>query len=508
MVLLQNELGGIPMTGVPYKGNAPGLQDVIAGHVSVMFSDLLSALPHIRSGKLVALGVSTRQRVPAASEMQTLQEAGVPGYDASAWQMIVAPAKTPPEIVDQLNAELNAIVREPSTSRDINGRGHIAIVTPPVAELQRYVASEIVRWGKVVGGGRREGRRNRVIRPALDNGDTDANGRVLWHLPRCSPRIPAAAQDCPTKPVTIVIPFAAGGAGDILARMLSPRLEKTFGRPFVVENRPGAGGVIGAVYAAKAAPDGYTIMIAPSPTMAVNVTLYKKLPYDPATDFVPLAMAAQTPFVLVVNPSLPVKSVADLIKYVKEQKGKVSYATAGAGVPHHLFAELLKSMTGIEMSPVPYKGSAPAITDVMAGHIPLMFVDLGPSLSLIQAGKVRAVGVSTATRLPTLPDVPPINDTVKGFDVASWQMVVAPAKTPRPIVDRLHAELKSQFASPEMSARGRQDRHAADGDDNGARPAGVREIRDRALGQGGASGRDCRDAVGDSRRPHEWDCRR
>jgi tripartite-type tricarboxylate transporter receptor subunit TctC len=264
---------------------------------------------------------------------------------------------------------------------------------------------------------------------------------------------PAAAQDFPTKPVTIVIPFAAGGAGDILGRMLSPRLEKTFGRPFVVENKPGAGGVIGAVATARAEPDGHTIMIAPSPTMAVNVTLYKKLPYDPVNDFVPLAMAAQTPFVLVVNSSLPVKSVADLIKWVKAQKGKVSYATAGAGVPHHLFAELLKSMTGIEMSPVPYKGSVPAITDVVAGHVPLMFVDLGPGLSSIQGGKVRAIGVSTATRLPVLPDVPPINDTVKGFDVASWQMAVAPAKTPRPIVERLHAELKKQLATPEVAAQ-------------------------------------------------------
>jgi tripartite-type tricarboxylate transporter receptor subunit TctC len=264
---------------------------------------------------------------------------------------------------------------------------------------------------------------------------------------------PAAAQEFPTRPVTIIIPFAAGGAGDILARILSPRLEKTFGRPFVVENKPGAGGVIGAVTTARAEPDGHTIMIAPSPTMAVNVTLFKKLPYDPVTDFVPLAMAAQTPFVLVVNPALPIKSVADLIKWVKEQKGKVSYATAGPGVPHHLFAELLKSMTGIEMSPVPYKGSVPAVTDVVAGHVPLMFVDLGPALSIIKEGRVRPIGVSTATRIPALPDVPPINDTVKGFDVASWQMAVAPAKTPRPIVDRLHAALKKELATPEVSGQ-------------------------------------------------------
>jgi tripartite-type tricarboxylate transporter receptor subunit TctC len=232
--------------------------------------------------------------------------------------------------------------------------------------------------------------------------------------------------------------------------MIGPHMEKRLGRPFVVEDKPGAGGVIGAVAFKKATPDGHTIMIAPSPTMAVNVTLYKKLPYDPVTDFIPLALAAGTPFILVVNPSLPVRSVADLIKYVKERPGKISYATAGAGVPHHLFAELLKSKTGIDMSPVAYKGGVPAITDVIAGHIPLMFVDPGPGLGLIRAGKVRAVGVSTAKRLESLPDVPPINDTVPDFDVASWQMVVAPAKTPRPIVDRLHAELKSVIASPEV----------------------------------------------------------
>jgi tripartite-type tricarboxylate transporter receptor subunit TctC len=260
----------------------------------------------------------------------------------------------------------------------------------------------------------------------------------------------ASAQDYPNRQVTVIVPFAAGGAGDILGRMLGAQLEQKWKHPFIVDNRPGAGGVTGAVAAAKAAPDGYTLLIAPSPTMAVNVTLYKALPYDPVTDFVPLAMAAQTPFVLVVNPSLPIKTVAELIQYVKERPGKLSYATAGAGVPHHLFAELLKSMTGIDMSPVAYKGSAPAANDVVAGHVPLMFVDLGPALGLIRAGKLRAVGVSTATRLAVLPDVPPINDTVKGFDVASWQMIVAPAKTPQPIVDKLHTEFKGLLATDDI----------------------------------------------------------
>ncbi len=261
---------------------------------------------------------------------------------------------------------------------------------------------------------------------------------------------PAHAEDYPTHPVTMVVPFTPGGAGDILARMLGPRLEQRWGKSLIVENKPGAGSVIGAVAAQKAAPDGYTLMIAPSGTLATNVTLYKALPYHPLTDFVPLALAAQTPFVLVVNQQLPVHTVADLIKLAKEKPGSLSYASAGPGVPHHLLAELLKSMTGIEMTYVPYKGSLPALNDVIAGHVPLMFVDLGPALPLIQAGKVRAVAVSTAARIPMLPDVPPVGDTVPGFGAASWQMIVAPAKTPQAIVEKLHGDFKSVLDMPEV----------------------------------------------------------
>jgi tripartite-type tricarboxylate transporter receptor subunit TctC len=261
---------------------------------------------------------------------------------------------------------------------------------------------------------------------------------------------PVRAQDFPSRPVTMIVPFTPGGAGDILSRLLGPRLEQKWGKPLIVENKPGAGGVIGAVAEQKAAPDGYTLMIAPSATLAINVTLYKSLPYDPPTDFIPLALAAQTPFVLVVNPELPVHTVADLIKLAKEKPKQLSYASAGPGVPHHLFAELLKNMTGIEMTHVPYKGSLPALNDVVAGHVPLMFVDLGPALGMIKAGKVRAIGVSTVARLSTLPDVPPVGDTVPGFGAASWQMIVAPAKTPRPIVDKLHADIEGALTTPEL----------------------------------------------------------
>jgi tripartite-type tricarboxylate transporter receptor subunit TctC len=261
--------------------------------------------------------------------------------------------------------------------------------------------------------------------------------------------VPAAADNYPDKPVTMVVPFAAGGAGDILARLAGSRLEPKWGKPLVIENKTGAGGIVGAKYTASVEPDGYTLMIAPSATMAVNVSLFKNPGYDPVADFVPIALAAKTPFVLVVNPEVPAKNVAEFIKWAKEQGGKLSYATAGPGVPHHLFAELFKSMTGIEMSPVAYRGSLPALNDVVAGHVKAMFVDLGPSLGLIQGGKVRAIGISTKQRFASLPDVPPIDDTVKGFDAASWQMVVAPAKTPEAIVKKLHDDFAAVLSTKE-----------------------------------------------------------
>lgn len=260
----------------------------------------------------------------------------------------------------------------------------------------------------------------------------------------------AVAQDFPKRAVTIVVPFAAGGGGDILARMAVQRLEPKWGVPVVVENKPGAGGNIGAAAVARASPDGYTLLLAGSPQFAVNVTLFKTLPYDPVKDFVPLAMAAATPFVLVVNPSVPANNLIEFIAYAKAQPQPLSYATAGFGVPHHLYMELLKSMTGINMTPVPYRGSAPALSDVVAGHVPVMFVDLGPGLGQMQAGGVRVLGSSMAKRLDALPDAKPVNDTLPGFDVASWQMYAAPSGTPRDVVAKLNADLRAVLELPEM----------------------------------------------------------
>jgi len=261
---------------------------------------------------------------------------------------------------------------------------------------------------------------------------------------------PVHGEDYPARPVTIVVPFTPAGGTDILARLFGQRLEQRLGRSFVIENRPGAGMQIGVTAVAKSAPDGYTLLVAPSSAMAVNVTLYKKLPYDPAKDLAPIALLAHTPFVLVVNPSLPVKSVADLVALAKAKPGELSFGSGGVGASHHLFGELLKIMASIEMSHVPYKGSVPALNDVVAGHIPLMFSDLPPSLPLIEAGKLRALGVTTAKRLTVAPDIPPIAETIPGYDIAAWQMMSTRAGTPTPIVERLAAEMKSILAEDDI----------------------------------------------------------
>jgi tripartite-type tricarboxylate transporter receptor subunit TctC len=234
-----------------------------------------------------------------------------------------------------------------------------------------------------------------------------------------------------------------------LARLVGQRLEARLGKPVLIENKPGAGTVIGATAVTKSAPDGYTLLMATPTPMAINVAVYKNLPYDPAVDLVPLAMVAQSPFLLIVNPSLPVHSVRELIAFAKQNPGRLSYGSGGPGAPHHLYAELLNSMAGIEMTHVPYKGSLPALNDVVAGHIQLMFCDIPPVAGMIAAGKVRALGVSTKTRVAAFPDIPTIAEAgVSDFAVAGWFMLTAPAKTPRPVIEKLHGELKSSLATP------------------------------------------------------------
>jgi len=265
---------------------------------------------------------------------------------------------------------------------------------------------------------------------------------------------PAAAETYPARPVTLVAPYAAGGGADLIARLMAQKLGERLGRAFVVENRLGAGGVIAASSVAKAAPDGYTLFMGTSTQLAIQVTLHKSLPYDPAADFVPIALLASVPFVLIVHPSLPVHSVTDLIRLAKAKPGQLSFGSSGVGGPPHLFTELLKTMTGIEMTHIPYKGTAQAMTDVVAGHVPIIFSDLAPAIPLLRDGKLRALGISSAVRFAGLPDIPPIAESgVPGFDAVAWLALVAPAGAPGEIVDKLHDEVKAIMAMPDVQQR-------------------------------------------------------
>jgi tripartite-type tricarboxylate transporter receptor subunit TctC len=261
------------------------------------------------------------------------------------------------------------------------------------------------------------------------------------------------AQNYPNRPVHLVVPNPAGGGTDAYARILAKGLEQTLGQPVIVENRPGQGTSIGGAAVSRAAPDGYTLLLATSSTLAINVSLYKKLPYDPLKDFTPISLVAAVPFVVVVHPSLQVASLEELIALAKRKPGELSYASAGVGSVHHIFAEKLKALAGIDIKHVPYRGGGPALIDVVAGHVPIMFADAGQATPYIKAGHLKALGVTVGTRLETLPDVPTLNEAgAPGYDASDWQCVVGPAGLPAPIVAKLNTAIGEVVAAPETKA--------------------------------------------------------
>ena len=263
---------------------------------------------------------------------------------------------------------------------------------------------------------------------------------------------PVQAQDYPTRPVTIIVPLAAGSGMDSLVRLYADKLQGALGKPVVVENRPGAALMLAASAVATAPADGYTLLVSTSSAMAINPILYKKVNYDHVKDFVPISFYVKSPFILVVNPELPAKTVPDLIKHLKESKSPLSYSSPGAGVAQHLSIEYMKKRFGLDITHVPYKNTPQSIQDIAAGHVQLGFAEAGASLPLIRDGKLRALAVSATTSLPSLPDVPPFAEAAKApdFEAVSWHMLFAPAATPKPIVERLHKEMKKIMADPEM----------------------------------------------------------
>ena len=252
----------------------------------------------------------------------------------------------------------------------------------------------------------------------------------------------------PSRTIKMIVPYPAGGTTDILGRLVADQLKTALGATVIVENKPGAGTTLGAEQVAKSQADGYTLLMATSTTLAINKTLYKKLPYDPVKDFAAVALIAGVPFALIINPQVPAKSLAEFVAYAKSKPG-LAYGSAGNGSPQHLGAEMLKTAAGIDIRHVPYRGSIPAMLDVIAGHIPFMVVDLQPALQQIREGKVRVLGVTTPRRVAVAPDIPTIAEGgLTGFELVAWQGVVAPAGTPRAIVDQLAGQIGKLIADP------------------------------------------------------------
>src|SRR4029453_18194732 len=258
----------------------------------------------------------------------------------------------------------------------------------------------------------------------------------------------------PNHPVKIVVPFPAGGTTDLPARATAQKLTETLGQSFVVENRAGAAGNIGAELVAKSPPDGYTMLMGTVGTHAINASLYEKMPYDHVKDFIPVVLVAGVPNVLVVTPSLPVKSVQELIAYAKANPGKLNFASSGSGTSIHLSGELFKSMTGVSMQHVPYKGSAPALADLVGGQVQLMFDNLPSSLALIKAGKLRPLAVTSLTRASALPDVPTLSESgLPGFEASSWFGLLVPAGTPKDVVTKGNGEVAKWLATTDAKEK-------------------------------------------------------
>jgi len=259
-----------------------------------------------------------------------------------------------------------------------------------------------------------------------------------------------AAETYPAKPIRFIVPAAAGGPTEIVTRLLAEKMSDSMGVPVVVEAKPGAGGNIGADAVAKAAPDGYTVLMGTIGTHAINQTLYRSLPFDPIKDFAPVTQVVSYPLMVVCNPKLPVRNVAELIAYAKAHPGALNRASGGSGTSMHMSGELFNEMAGISMQHIPYKGSLPALTDVMGGQADLAFDSMVVALPLVKAGKLRALAVTGPQRSPAAPDVPAIAETVPGYAMTSWIGVFAPAGTPRPIVDRLQREIAKALTDPKI----------------------------------------------------------
>jgi tripartite-type tricarboxylate transporter receptor subunit TctC len=270
---------------------------------------------------------------------------------------------------------------------------------------------------------------------------------MVWLAP------PALAQDYPARPISLIVPYTAGGGNDAMARVVADRMSAALGQQIVIENRGGAGGSIATRQVARAEPDGYTLGLGGTGTLAIDPTLYPNVGYDPRKDFAPVGLIATSALVVLVNPAVPAKNIAELIALAKREPGKLNYASAGVGSGIHLGAELFASMAGIKLTHIPYKGSAPALTDLLGGHVQIYFSSLPPAIGLVHDGKVRPLAVTGPTRSKAFPDVPTAAETLPGFEAVLHYGIIAPAGTPRPVIDKLNAAMRTALATREVQVR-------------------------------------------------------
>jgi tripartite-type tricarboxylate transporter receptor subunit TctC len=264
----------------------------------------------------------------------------------------------------------------------------------------------------------------------------------------------AAAQDYPTRPITLVVPYAAGGGNDVMARIVAEKMSKSLGQQIVIENKGGAGGSIATRQVARAAPDGYTLGLGGTGTLAINPTLYPNVGYDPRRDFAPVGLIATSALVVLVHPDVAAKSIAELIALAKREPGRLNYASAGSGSGIHLGSELLAQMAGIKLTHIPYKGSSPALTDLIGGHVAIYLSSLPPAIALVREGKVRALAVTGPARSPIFPDLPTVAEAaLPGYEAVLHYGIVAPAGTPQPIIGKLNAAMRAALAEPDVRER-------------------------------------------------------
>ena len=439
---LFRSMAGIQLTHVPYKVIGQATTDLLSGQVSLWFPTMPGVLAHIKAGRMNALGVSGSRRAPALPDVPTIAEAGVPGYEASTWYPVLAPAGTPQAVVDKLNAQLIAIVASARRARETAGAGH--------------------RSGRLDAGAARQPSQERTREVGKSRAPVGRQGRLM-HPRGLLAAITVAAllagdhaaaqSNYPSKPVRLIVGAAPGGSGDLLGRALAHKLTELWGQQIVIDNRPGAGTVIGTAIAAKSAPDGYTLFQA-NAAHTINPSLLRELPYDTLRDFTPITLSVELPNVLVLHPSVQARTVKELIALIQSRPGQFNYASSGIGNATHLAAELFRSATHTQMVHVPYKSGGFALTGVISAQVQLYFATLPAALPHINSGRLRALAVTTIRRSSAAPQLPTMNEAgVPGFEVTSWYGILAPAGTPPAIVAKLNRDIVATLQDPAVRSQ-------------------------------------------------------